>query len=125
MASDFEKKYFQPPCYWVSDLQFDAIKSELILSVVGDPEIGVVDGVFTFTNIVTYQGQFTVDDFAPNCLEILVGIDANDTSEGVKYCINFDIGEIIFTTNKEPIIDWKDPDKCRVDFLHEEKIKLL
>lgn len=123
LASEFEKKYFQQPCYWIGGIEFNILKSELTISLVANLEFGDIEGVFVFSQIVNYQGDFVIDDYDPECIENLIGITTSDTPEGLKYCINFGIGEILFVTKAQPIIKWRDPKKCRVYMLHEERIQ--
>jgi hypothetical protein len=109
LASEFERKYFQQAYYWIGGLEFNVMKSELVLSLISDPETSVIDGVFTFNKITDYQGQFDIEDYDPECTECLIGIETQVSEKTIKYCINFGIGEVLFSSTEEPGVKWRDP----------------
>jgi len=120
----FEEKYFQQPFYYVGNFKFDLFKSEIVLSVIADPETDDIEGTFTFQDIESYSGEFETDEYDSMCLEPIIGIDESVTENEYRYLINFSIGEVSFRSKSEVIVNWQDPNKCRLYVLHKERIKI-
>jgi hypothetical protein len=121
---DFEKKHFQQSCYWVGGFSFNIMRSELILSLIADPETDIIEGTIEFQEITNYSGEFEIEEFDPECTENLIGISATENSGKTTYIVNFGIGDIIFTTTREPEVKWNDPNKRRTYRPSEEKIRI-
>lgn len=122
MANDFEQKYFQQPYYWVAELELNLLRSEITLSLIANPDTNEIDGVIKFTQVSEYEGEFDLSEDDPQCLDTLIGIFCSDSPKGKHYCINFSVGEISFVSQQEPIVKWRDPNKCRLYLLHTERI---
>jgi hypothetical protein len=120
----FEEKYFQQPFYYIGKIEFDVLKSELILSVLSNTSSDEIEGTFTFKNISSYSGEFEVEEYDPMCIESLIGIDETASENEYGYCINFGVGEISLTCQSEAIVKWKNPDKCKIYLLKKETVAI-
>jgi hypothetical protein len=108
---DFEKQYFQQSCYWVGELIFNIMKSELKLSLIANPETSIIDGTIIFYGVEEYSGDFDLQEYDSDCTENLIGIDAIGYDNKTKYVINYGIGEVIFSTAIKPEVKWRNPNK--------------
>ena len=124
MEIDFEKKHFQQSCYWVGGFSFNIIRFELKLSLIENPETDFIEGTIIFHEVANYSGEFEVGQFDPECTESLISISATENSDKTTYYIDFGIGEIFFTTTKEPEVKWNNPNKPRTYRPCEEKIRI-
>jgi hypothetical protein len=119
---DFEKQHFQQSCYWVGELIFNIMKSELKLSLIANPETSIIDGTIIFYGVEEYSGEFDLQEYDSDCTENLIGIDAIGYDNKTKYVINFGIGEVIFSTAIKPEVKWKNQNKINTYKPNDERI---
>ncbi len=111
--NDFEKKLFRQPAYWISELIYDTLKSEIRLVLIANPETQKIEGTVYFSKIknldVTFFGD--EDETIERYIPYLLGIMKTSEAEGMRYIITSDTTEITFISALEPIIHWENPAK--------------
>jgi hypothetical protein len=109
---NFERKLFRQPYYWVADLIYDALKSDVRLVMIANPATEEIEGTVVFSNVKHMEAEsFDDEPVSEPYWPHLLGIMDVAEAEGTRYPITTDTAEITFITPAEPLIQWVDPSK--------------
>jgi hypothetical protein len=90
---------------YIYSIDYSPEKKRISIKFVKSPQEPLIDRILIFSNIQQFSDERNWDEIEDNgYLDLLIGLDEYPERSGVKYVVHTDQREIIFVTDRQPVL---------------------